>query len=62
MKILNLTNLKTSDISLKFLDPDGQQQVVIIKIYKKSCLEGDEYEFGDVHAQTDVQIKARLNN
>jgi ribose-phosphate pyrophosphokinase len=61
MKILNLTNLKTSDIKFEVSKfPDGQQQVVIINY--KELFGGDEYEFGDVHLRTDVQIKARLNN
>lgn len=61
MKILNLTNLKASDIKFEVSKfPDGQQQVVITN--HKELFDGSEYEFADTHLRTDVRIKARLNN
>jgi len=40
--------------------PDGQQQVKILSC--KDLFEDEDYQYGEPHLRTDVQIKARLNN
>lgn len=57
MKILNLTNLETSDIKYQVSKfPDGQQQLTI----KDKNLGGNFYNI-NVHIKS-IEIKARLNN
>lgn len=58
MKILNLTNLETSEIKYEVSKfPDGQQQVKITSTYWDYCSDFKQFQKKDI-----VKIKSRLNN